>query len=129
VRKTAKGASKSLGAQIIDGLNEAVAYERGELPAPTKRVTVTARAARVEPAPARASQWIAALRERLHLSQPVFAMALNVSPETVRAWEQGKREPDGAALRLLQLTEQHPAWVLDAIRARKADSGLAHHEE
>jgi DNA-binding transcriptional regulator YiaG len=25
------------------------------------------------------------------LSQPVFAAALNVSPETVRAWEQGKR--------------------------------------
>jgi putative transcriptional regulator len=122
VRKAAKGTRRRLGAQIIDGLNEAVAYERGELQATTRRVALTARVAEVAPAPAYSRDRIASLRERLRLSQPVFAMALNVSPETVRAWEQGKRAPDGAALRLLQLTEEHPSWVLDAVQERDAEN-------
>jgi putative transcriptional regulator len=45
-------------------------------------------------------------------------MALNVSAETVRAWEQGKREPDGAALRLLQIAEQHPEWIMETVSIR-----------
>jgi DNA-binding transcriptional regulator YiaG len=36
----------------------------------------------------------------------VFAQVLNVNPETVKAWEQGKRQPDGAASRLLELASQ-----------------------
>jgi putative transcriptional regulator len=133
VRKVAKRvrkkAAKSLGARIIEGLEEAVAHERGELHAKTKRVALTARRAEAEAAPVRSGLWIAALRARLNLSQPVFAMALNVSPETVRAWEQGKREPEGAALRLLQLTDQHPAWILDTIRARGAGALQTESEE
>ena len=68
--------------------------------------------------PAAAGRRIAELRSRLKLSQPVFAGALNVSSETVRAWEQGKRRPDGAALRLLQVAEQHPEVILEHLRQR-----------
>jgi putative transcriptional regulator len=116
---------KSIGQQIAEGLNQAIAVERGELAAKTTRVALTARSAAVSPAPAYSRESIATLRERLRLSQPVFAMALNVSPDTVRAWEQGKRAPDGAALRLLQLTDKHPSWVLDAVRARVDDDERA----
>ena len=52
-------------------------------------------------------------------------MALNVSAETVRAWEQGKREPDGAALRLLQITEQHPEWIMETVSIRNRVSSTA----
>jgi putative transcriptional regulator len=62
----------------------------------------------------------AALRARLRLSQPIFARALNVSPDTVRAWEQGKRRPDGAALRLLQVTERYPNVIVEHVRRRSA---------
>jgi putative transcriptional regulator len=55
----------------------------------------------------------------MELSQPVFAAALNVSAETIRAWEQGKREPDGPTLRLLEVAEQHPEVFLDKLRKRK----------
>jgi hypothetical protein len=41
-----------------------------------------------------------------------------VSPDTIRAWEQGKREPDGPTLRLLQVAEQHPEVLLDKLRER-----------
>jgi putative transcriptional regulator len=54
----------------------------------------------------------------MELSQPVFAAALNVSPDTIRAWEQGKREPDGPTLRLLEVAKQHPEVLLDKLRAR-----------
>lgn len=106
----------TLGAQIIAGLEEALAYERGTLDTPTTRVPVTARAAQVAPPPVPEAGEIAALRATLGLSQPVFARALNVSPDTVRAWEQGKRVPDGAALRLLEWARAHPEWVRAAVR-------------
>jgi transcriptional regulator with XRE-family HTH domain len=67
---------------------------------------------------------VVALREKLHLSQPVFAAALNVSPETIKKWEQGKREPDGAALRLLELAEQHPEWILERLSSFGARSRM-----
>jgi len=101
----------NVNAQILAGLAEALAYERGTRDAPTTRRPVTARGAQVTPPPVPGAGEIAALRATLGLSQPVFARALNVSPETVRAWEQGKRVPDGAALRLLEWARAHPEWV------------------
>jgi putative transcriptional regulator len=51
------------------------------------------------------------LRERIGLSQRVFAMALNVSTKTVQAWEAGARVPDGGNLKLLRVGDAHPAAV------------------
>lgn len=44
---------------------------------------------------------IRAIREREHLSQPVFARYLNVSRNLVSDWERGVKKPGGPALRLL----------------------------
>jgi putative transcriptional regulator len=57
---------------------------------------------------------IAAIREKLNVSQPVFAALLNVPLTTARSWEQGKRKPSGAALRLLDLARQRPKILLAA---------------
>lgn len=51
------------------------------------------------------------LRDRLKVSQSVFARCLNVSTKLVQAWEGGIRRPDGAALRLLRLAERAPGLV------------------
>lgn len=108
------------GARLISALNEALAIERGEVaPARVNRHVLTARAATADPARSYAPAQIKVLRKKLRLSQAVFGAALNVSPDTVRAWEQGKRSPDGAALRLLEITEQHPGWIRSAVRERK----------
>lgn len=112
---------RSLGEEIIDGLREAVAYERGERKAvKVTRATLASENAEVVPAPSFRAGKIASLRERLQLSQPVFAAALNVSAETVKKWEQGTREPDGAALRLLQIADAHPEWIIDRIASTAA---------
>lgn len=50
---------------------------------------------------------IRALREREHVSQPVFAHYLNVSKNLVSDWERGTRKPGGAALRLLNVIQKH----------------------
>jgi putative transcriptional regulator len=55
---------------------------------------------------------IRALREREHLSQPVFARYLNVSKNLVSAWERGVKKPGGPALRLLTVVKKNGIQVL-----------------
>ena len=56
-----------------------------------------------------------AIRVRLKsgLSQAEFAAALGVSKRTLEQWEQGRREPSGAALTLLRIAERHPEVLLE----------------
>lgn len=49
---------------------------------------------------------IRGLREREHVSQPVFAHYLNVSKGTVSQWERGEKRPTGASLKLLNLVRE-----------------------
>lgn len=49
---------------------------------------------------------IRALREREHVSQPVFAAYLNVTRNLVSDWERGIKRPGGPALRLLSIVEK-----------------------
>jgi len=65
---------------------------------------------------------IRAVRTHLKLSQPVFAGILNVSGSTVRAWENGMREPEGPSLRLLELAEKHPEMLLANLAQTRGSS-------
>jgi putative transcriptional regulator len=47
-------------------------------------------------------------RLRMGLSQQDFAQLLGVSPRTLQDWEQGRREPTGAARMLLRVAVKHP---------------------
>jgi len=61
------------------------------------------------------------LRDKVKVSQAVFAKCLNVSTKLVQAWEGGIRHPDGAALRLLRIAERAPGLVF-AVGTRAAGS-------
>ena len=52
------------------------------------------------------------VRRRLGLTQVEFARSIDVSHETVRNWEQGKRGPTGAARTLLRLLDKAPEAAL-----------------
>lgn len=52
------------------------------------------------------------LRLRSKASQTVFAAYLNTSPSTVQKWEQGQKQPSGAALKLLNLVDTKGLAVL-----------------
>lgn len=51
-------------------------------------------------------------RARVGLSQQAFAILLGVSPRTLQDWEQGRREPTGAAKTLLRVAVEHPEVLL-----------------
>jgi putative transcriptional regulator len=85
----------------MQGLREAVAFERGELNG--ARVTV---ANAVSPAEVRA---------KLNLNRPQFARLIGVSERTLEGWEQGRTKPTGAARSLLRVAAKNPQAVLEAL--------------
>ena len=56
---------------------------------------------------------VARVRMKSGLSQAQFAAALGVSKRTLEQWEQGRREPSGAAKQLLKIAELHPEVLLE----------------
>jgi putative transcriptional regulator len=107
----------SFGELVLAGAAEAVEISEGRAKPARSRRIVTARNTAVTPPPSFRPADVRAIRKRLGCSQTVFAQALSVSAPTVRSWEQGNREPDGAARRLLQIASEHPDIMLDAIEA------------
>ncbi len=59
---------------------------------------------------------IRVIRKRLKVSQEVFARILNVPTVTEVSWEVGRRNPSGAALRLLQIARYRPDALLTVAR-------------
>ena len=68
----------------------------------TKTVPLPSRVKPISPAQVRA------IRKRLNVSQPVFAAMMNIPTVTAASWERGRRQPTGAALRLLDIARRHP---------------------
>lgn len=62
-----------------------------------------------------AAQFTRRVRRRLGLSQLQFSQRINVSLDTIRNWEQGKRRPTGAAQALLKILDKAPEVALLAL--------------
>ncbi len=90
---------------IRRGLEEAVAYARGE----AKESDYKA------PVPARID--MRAIRTKLGMTQEEFAGQFGFSVNTLRHWEQGKRQPEGPTRAYLLVIERAPKAVRKALRA------------
>ena len=55
------------------------------------------------------------VRKRLGLTQLEFSLRIDVSLDTIRNWEQGKRSPTGAARALLRILDKAPEVSLMAL--------------
>ncbi|MGN0608527.1 MAG: helix-turn-helix domain-containing protein [Oscillospiraceae bacterium] len=86
---------------IMQGLNEAVEYEKGTLKADTAKISVA-------PLPDIHGAEVRNIRMSLDLTQVVFAKVMGVSPKTVEAWEGGRSEPNGTAKRMLAMLRSDP---------------------
>jgi len=87
--------------EIKTGLNQAIEYEKGNLKAKTKTLSVT-------PIEAFTASEIKDIRQKAGLTQSLFARYLGVSLKTVEAWESGRNQPNGTACRMLFLTKKDP---------------------
>lgn len=82
-------ASRDLGAELIESVTEMCEGKSA------REVLVPL------PAPAE-------IRSRSGLSQASFARLLGVSARTLQQWEQGRRQPTGAARTVLRISARHP---------------------
>jgi len=60
---------------------------------------------------------VRAIRSKLGLSQSEFALRFGFPLDTLRKWEQGTRQPTGAAKTLLIVIDRHPEAVASALDA------------
>ena len=60
---------------------------------------------------------IVAARLKSGLSQAQFAAALKISARTLQQWEQGRRQPSGAAETLIKIVARHPDILREVIAA------------
>ena len=105
--KKAKSASKkppTVGARIVEGLEQAIAWTRGEND--DVRVTLV-HVPEVD---------VRAVRTRMGLSQAQFATKFGFPPATLRNWEQGRSRPDAPTRVLLAVIAKHPEAVEDVLR-------------
>lgn len=86
---------------IRRGLNEAVQHVRGQ-----KTGVKVYRPVAVN---------VAEVRHRLGLTQVQFAARFGFSVATLRHWERGDRQPQGASLVLLNLISRDPQGVMAAL--------------
>ena len=59
---------------------------------------------------------VAAARLKTGLSQAMFAEALQISPRTLQEWEQGRRQPSGAAKALIKIAFRHPEVIREGLQ-------------
>lgn len=91
---------------IIKGLNEAIAYEKGQLKGVKRHVV------KIAPIPNYKAGEIKRIRLKLNLSQVAFAKIIGVSSKTVEAWESGRNIPQGPSQRMLELLDKNGSSII-----------------
>ena len=110
---------RALFDELIEGVGAMRAHREGKLTLRTHRLDV-------RPLPRVTAAIVRDTRERLNMSQRVFARKLRVNPRTLERWEQGRSKPNDQAAALILLVRRFPDTVdrLDAIsssrRSRRA---------
>ena len=93
----------SVGARIIEGLEQAIAFSRGD---ETKGCSTQVVVPEVD---------IRHVRRKMGLSQAGFASKFGFPPATLRNWEQGRSRPDAPTRVLLAVIAKHPEAVEDVL--------------
>ena len=93
-----RDAARDLNAELLESVSEMKAGHIG-------RVSIVTRTGQVIESP------VTKARLASRLSQSQFAMLLGISVRTLQEWEQGRRQPSGAAKTLLRVAENHPEYL------------------
>lgn len=96
---------KSVEASILRGMEQALAYAKGEADLSKYRVHVPREID------------VRAIRHKLGMTQEKFASEFGFSVNTLRHWEHGKRVPEGPTRAYLLVIDRAPKAVQKALRA------------
>jgi putative transcriptional regulator len=86
-----RGAQRDLGAELLASVRQMAARKGGVVMSP-----------------------VISARKKSGLSQTEFAKLLGVSVRTLQDWEQGRRQPSGAAKTLITIAERRPEVLREA---------------
>jgi len=95
---------RALFEELMNGVGAMGAHRQGKLTLRTHRVDV-------RPLPRVTAALIRDARERLNMSQRVFARKLRINPRTLERWEQGRSRPNDQAAALILLVRRFPDTV------------------
>ncbi|PQA76862.1 transcriptional regulator [Rhodoferax sp. TS-BS-61-7] len=95
---------RDIFAELTEGLDALKSQREG-------KVTLRTFKAESKPAPVLSPQDVLDVREKLHLSRPVFARYLRTNPRTLENWEQGRAKPNAQAALLIRMVAQFPDMV------------------
>ena len=95
-----------VGESIIRGMEEAVAYAKGDKTKGREHVVHVPEDIDVK-----------AIRERTGMSQRQFADYYGLKVTALQAWEQGRRKPDRTTRILFTVLEKNPQAVREALAA------------
>ena len=98
---------------LVTGLNEAIAFEKGKGKAKTHTFII-------EPVKHYSKSEIKAIRTQAGMTQAVFANYMGVSSKTVEAWEKGTNHPTGSTCRLLDILSSDCIKDMPFIKSEKA---------
>lgn len=104
-RKQTRRGDGSVGSEIIRGLQNAIAYSKGQN-----------RKVRVHSVRVPELVNVRTVRRRIGMSQGEFAAQFGINPATLRNWEQGRRQPEGPARVLLNIIAREPDAVQRALQ-------------
>lgn len=91
-----------MGQDLIEAMGELLDYTKGKINLRTSRLNISPVCETIS------VEEIKGTREKLGMSQGIFAMVMGVSRKTVESWETGRYMPDGAARRLITMLQADP---------------------
>lgn len=91
-----RDAKRDLGAELLKSVRQMKAGRAGKI----HKVAVSP---------------VVSARMKSGLSQSAFAKLLGVSVRTLQDWEQGRRQPSGAAKTLIAIADRRPKVLLEVV--------------
>lgn len=85
---------------LKEGLEDILEHQKGKKKLKIRVIDIP------EPAKNYSADDVKRIRDSLDYPQSIFAQFLNVSVRTVESWESGRRTPNHAALRLLEIIDK-----------------------
>lgn len=106
--------------ELMTGVRAMRAHREGKLTLRTRQIEVA-------PLPRVTAALVRDTRERLNMSQRMFARKLRINPRTLERWEHGRSQPNDQAAALILLARRFPDTLdrLDVISTLRRSRRVA----